>query len=544
MIDALESLVKLQADMPAWLEKADFLKHAARLRYNEFAKLSENLAITPALRKKNGSTESMRPQDDGEKIPTPEGTPGAEAAPPLSASLGGALQSTAPTTPQTVGKINIDPRNRHLFREVRELRRKRKNPSLKDGQSGPQKARSRMSLVIYYDSSIQEGFEALVRSISSARSVLRKARTAVSLRPKLTVLPQEEESQGGESVYAYRMPTIPRRNSPAGTKTGLELYDQLDQNFEAAQTLCEVGAHQALRDGDCFEELDDVKSHLESCTKLIETEVHILQQQANQMQILRASTSRVPEVAALGDKPPDHGAVPYAEDPSAIQVDGAIEVDDDDAASMIVDLSDLPGRRQYSSKHGAKSRGSSSSAHKEAQQTEPQPAEKDKFGDWGRAGKDVPIEAGIAAAAGIAVGAVSTDEPEIDFAALRSSVPRRRQEVSPSVAIPAPNEEPEFDLAAMRKSALNRRPQEAPSSAAKAPSAEEPEFDLVAMRKSALKRRGADPPTETAGHDVRPAVNMTADPASLLSRDNSDEKSSLVVDHAHEMRDVMRAQVA
>lgn len=512
MIDALESLVKLRDDMPGWLEKADFLKHAARLRYTGFAKMSETMALPPSLRKKTGSVESMRPQDDGEHITTPEITPEADISPPLAASLR-ALQSTAPTTPQTPGRINIDPRNRHLFREVRELRRKRKSPSLKDGQSGPQRTRARRSLVVYYDSSIQEGFEDLVRSISSARSVLRKARTAVSLRPKVTALKQDEHSIGQEGTYAYQMPTIARRDSPTGVKTGLETFDELDRDLEAAQTFCEVGAHQALRDGDCFEELDDVKAFFEKCITAIGVEIHILKKQEDVMRILRSSTSYTPALSAEKRTSTEHQLLPYAEDPAAIAVDGPIEVDDDDASSIIVDLSELPGRRQYSSRHGAKSRGLSSSPGAETRVPASQPAEADKTSEWTRAGKDVPIEAGIALASNIAVGGVAAEEPEIDLAALRSSVPRRRQGMSPPVTDSATKEEPEFDLAAMRK--------------------------------SALKRRGPGPPTAQAGIGASDSSRNTAVKSSLLaSHDSSVENSSLAVDHTHGLAELVKAQVA
>ena len=150
------------------------------------------------------------------------------------------------------------------------------------GASGSQKFRSRMSVIVYYDSAIQEGFEMLVRQISGARNNLRKGKTAASFKARISSLQMEESPFGGEGSIQLRNPNIPRlpkcRNGPYITETNAnEAFDQADKHLETAQSLCEVGAHQFLRDGNCSEEIAATKDRFQSCLRVAEQQVKILQ---------------------------------------------------------------------------------------------------------------------------------------------------------------------------------------------------------------------------------------------------------------------------
>lgn len=48
-----------------------------------------------------------------------------------------------------------------------------------------------------------------------------------------------------------------RRQSQQG-----DIYDQLDKGLEFVQSACEQGAHQFLRDGDCTQQIEKIKSRL------------------------------------------------------------------------------------------------------------------------------------------------------------------------------------------------------------------------------------------------------------------------------------------
>jgi len=188
--------------------------------------------------------------------------------------------------PSSPLRIEINPGSKHFFREYREekLRRKRKSESMLSGASGQRRYRSRMSVVVYYDSAIQEGFQSLEKQISGARNTLRKGKEAASFKARISSLRMGESPFGGEGIIQFRSPILPR--SPR-SRNGLssadgaddEAFDLADKDLEAAQGLCEVGAHQFLRDGNCLEELLGMKERIDSCLEVVKRQVAKLQAQ-------------------------------------------------------------------------------------------------------------------------------------------------------------------------------------------------------------------------------------------------------------------------
>ena len=262
-MDALQSFVFLKDNLPIWISKLHELSRQVAERHAEFTRLSQTASLASFRRKRTGSTESLRAND----TPTHE-------------------KSTCaiPESPASPLRIEINPSSKHLFKEYREekLRRKRKSASIMSGASGSQKFRSRMNAIVYYDSAIQEGFEMLVRQISGARNNLRKGKTAASFKARLSSLQMEESPFGGEGSIQLRNPNIPRlpksRNGPYITDTNAhEAFDQADKHLEIAQSFCEVGAHQFLRDGNCAEEIAMTKERFESCLLIAQQQAEILQ---------------------------------------------------------------------------------------------------------------------------------------------------------------------------------------------------------------------------------------------------------------------------
>jgi hypothetical protein len=225
-MDARQAFAHLTDNLPDWLRRLDTLTSQVSARHAEFTRLStppSGAADQQLKRKKTGSTESLRPTDER---PT---------SPPVERG------ESNPTTPQSPQRqIDINPDSRHLFRDFQmESRRRRGAGSIGSAVSGP-RFRSRMSMIVYYDSAIQEGFEWLVRNISGARSNLRKGKTAASFKARMGAMPAEASpfvGNGGGPI-SLRNPNIPRLGGSGGAST--YVFDQLDALLEAAQSLCEV----------------------------------------------------------------------------------------------------------------------------------------------------------------------------------------------------------------------------------------------------------------------------------------------------------------
>jgi len=142
------------------------------------------------------------------------------------------------------------------------MQRKRKTTSIASNNTAPVKFRSRSMIIVYYDSRVQASFERLVRSISAGRNHIRKARMAARV---------EALGAGGADTNNNR-PELPMFRSariigvPAGagviasgaaaTDSALTACDAL---LDRAQDLCERGAHQFLRDGECADETAGTK---------------------------------------------------------------------------------------------------------------------------------------------------------------------------------------------------------------------------------------------------------------------------------------------
>jgi len=145
------------------------------------------------------------------------------------------------------------------------MQRKRKTTSIASNNTAPVKFRSRSMIIVYYDSRVQASFERLVRSISAGRNHIRKARMAARV--------DALSAGGGADAATGHRPELPTFRSarmiigvPAGagvlahgaaaTDSALSACDAL---LDRAQDLCERGAHQFLRDGECGAETAGTK---------------------------------------------------------------------------------------------------------------------------------------------------------------------------------------------------------------------------------------------------------------------------------------------
>ena len=282
----MEGFQYLVDNVPSCLEKLQQLSRQVNERRTEFDRLSRSSGIsTPPIRKhRTGSTESLRPIElDNDAYENSPIRPNAAVA--------STSQSQPPTTPAV--HIKINPNSKRLFQEHRDrARRKRKSASLLSGTSGPQRFRSRMSFIVYYDSNIQEGFEWLVGRLTSAAHSLHKGKMAASHKSRLAALDMEESPfDGNRTDKSVRNPKIPRfqkSSTPfAVDSLALEPFEAIDEHLKAAQTVCELGAHQFLRDADCNDELATIKDHFEKSMEIAREQMQILKAEEERSKLLQ-----------------------------------------------------------------------------------------------------------------------------------------------------------------------------------------------------------------------------------------------------------------
>lgn len=270
---SLNSFVHLIDTIPDWLALLSGLAVQVVEQQSRFPQPPQYPGFR-LTRKKHDSTESLRPKGKG----IGEGDDTAVVVNEISVPSG----QSRPSTPNKDGA---------MF--AKEVRRKRKPNSYCSGASGPQRYRTRSMIVVYYDSMIQEAFEQMVRNIAAARNQLRKGRTAVSFKARMVSLGMEENPFAAAEDFAMLNPKATRPTGPRSTSTNLDVlsggaihvFEEADSDLEAAQSLCEVAAHQFLRDGDCDEEIEGARMRLENCLRLAQKEMESWRQKGEEAEV-------------------------------------------------------------------------------------------------------------------------------------------------------------------------------------------------------------------------------------------------------------------
>lgn len=283
-MDALQSFTYLNDSLPSWLSKLDDLtlsvaEHNAR--FIELARLG-----TKSLKKKNPSTESLR--DGPVHQPSIEGETDAKATDiyvppnPSHQCLSHAIRAR--------NAVNGTP-----------LVRKRKGSNTSILAEQP-RYRSKSMLVVYYDSAVQDSFESLFRSIATARNNLRKGKTAVTFKAHMSSLGMGESSYPADGEHSTLDPKFLKlgigrrtRGPDLGADGKLSYFDEADKDLETTQNLCEVAAHQFLRDGDCRLEIDGIRKRLENCGAIAKREVERLKVEESREQEEKKSTAVIVE---------------------------------------------------------------------------------------------------------------------------------------------------------------------------------------------------------------------------------------------------------
>ncbi|OTA94473.1 hypothetical protein M434DRAFT_265962 [Hypoxylon sp. CO27-5] len=297
---SVESLHSLINNIPDWLKRLDELNGQIEQRQQDLALLPENRPRSSAKSIRNkGSTESLKPNDDGAVHP-PDITRISTPPPPIRSN----------TQQQDGAEVPSSPRRARAT-----LRKRQKTDSMISNENTVQKYRSRNMIIVYYDSYVQSFFEELVKFVSMQRNSMRKAKMAAKVarirRLAELEMPDEEDdedegcgnelkprdsliaaqvavpnSQNDESeepklrfvsTRAMGSRNLAARNIAAGRMnlrtsrltSGLgsfqdkgDIWEELDKGLEYVQGMCEHGAHQFLRDGDCSVEVEKIKARL------------------------------------------------------------------------------------------------------------------------------------------------------------------------------------------------------------------------------------------------------------------------------------------
>ncbi|KAL9044421.1 MAG: hypothetical protein Q9214_002441 [Letrouitia sp. 1 TL-2023] len=326
-MDAVKSFTYLTDNIPLWLTKIDQLAAEAAQQHARFIRMSQSDFTKIRLsKKKHDSTESLRPpKDDIDDTHN--------AAPIFVTETPVQPGDTPPSSHPAVNSAAII---------TKDIRRKRKPASANlSAASGPQKYRTRPMIIVYYDSAIQEAFDSMVRNIAGARNSLRKGRTTATFKARMASigigeeLPADDPGTFDPQLLVKKV----RRDPLANSNTA---FDAADKELEEAQNLCEVAAHQFLRDGDCNEEIGGTIQRFKSCLSIAEKEIEKLRAEESKE---RDDQSRFPELIPHAEEPKAEN-MPLVSNkmegprlPTYSTTNGVIEVDSDsDAGSIQLDL--------------------------------------------------------------------------------------------------------------------------------------------------------------------------------------------------------------
>ena len=329
-MDALQSFVHLNDIVPSWLSRLNDLTvsvAAHNARFLEMARVGDGMRKT-----KNSSTESLR-----ESPLHPYAIQGDVSAK--------ATNIYVPPNPshQCLSQVS---RARNPVNSTLVRKRKVSNAS---GLSGQPRYRTKSMVVVYYDSAVQDSFEALFRSIAGARNNLRKGKTAASVKARMTSLGVEQSFYPTTGRFSTFNPKTMRTGDASRTPgpnfdadDKLSTFDEADKILESTQTMCEVAAHQFLREGDCRLEMESMGKKFESCRAIAKREVERLKEE-------EARERETEEIAAAQTQEEQLPVAKYVETrvnpPPPLKEfnfreTGVIEIDDgSDVESVHLDLS-------------------------------------------------------------------------------------------------------------------------------------------------------------------------------------------------------------
>ncbi|KAI0409538.1 hypothetical protein F4802DRAFT_604249 [Xylaria palmicola] len=233
-MDPLDSVI---SNVPEWLKRLEELNSQIEQRQQELAKFSAAQPPSTSARsiRRTGSTESLRPQDDGPALPAPDATTDQTPTPIITTippqTPDAHRRSTGPPPPSTPAS---DPwTGSSLLRHANELkataqrraratvRKRQKTDSMVSADGATPKYRSRKMVIVYYDSYVQSFFEELVKFVSAQRNLMRKAKMAAKVAhirrlAELEMPEDDNDDEGAEFKLGNELiascPVLPAAN--------------------------------------------------------------------------------------------------------------------------------------------------------------------------------------------------------------------------------------------------------------------------------------------------------------------------------------------
>ncbi|KAI9705588.1 MAG: hypothetical protein M1836_006344 [Candelina mexicana] len=328
----------LITNIPLWLDSLTSLSSHLQRCQHDLQELSAQSPPSPPRQARSGSMESIRAVDlDLPPTSAPQPSP-TLAQQQLQAAIDGTPKGTSPTT--------LPRRKRKAFATA--------SLASAAASNADAKYRTRKMIIVYYDSVVQDSFEAMVRNIGTARSLIRKGKMARRMEEMTAALdaaatPAEDKTADDEENFVPKVSFVrrgargptrdmkmmrgPNTSSTidGGKSDKKDVFDVADERLDKAQALCERGAHQFLRDGDCDEEIQDIRAAFDFVLELANNEKEALERK--QMQHNRYETKaqdsdetrvyKPKRIRLLDAMPPG---------PTKRTSPGMIEVDHDDDA--------------------------------------------------------------------------------------------------------------------------------------------------------------------------------------------------------------------
>ncbi|KAI2617571.1 hypothetical protein GGS26DRAFT_406822 [Hypomontagnella submonticulosa] len=321
-VDSLKALI---TNIPDWLKRLEELNGQIEQRQLDLAMLPENRPKSVARSVRNqGSTESLKPKDDVVPVHQHDIARPSTPPPPTRNDTRQQDGAEAPSSPVSEPRstTSLQRQTNEVMAAAQRraratLRKRQKTDSMVSNENNVSRYRSRNMIIVYYDSYVQSFFEELVKFVSMQRNSMRRAKMAAKvahirrlaeleipddddddgvggggsgeLKPSNSLIaadpnPAASESKpdeleppklqyistrrmGPRNLAAGRMSM---RVSQCGLNGGLgslqdgrrDVWEELDKSLEFVQGMCEHGAHQFLRDGDCSDEIDKIKIRL------------------------------------------------------------------------------------------------------------------------------------------------------------------------------------------------------------------------------------------------------------------------------------------
>ncbi|WEW57723.1 hypothetical protein PRK78_003190 [Emydomyces testavorans] len=257
--ESLDCFASLTDKIPSWISRvSELATHTAakqeefRIDYIKYSNQGKR-----SRRLKDSSLHTNRPEDEG------SGTHSSsllDPEDPCSEPL-----TRMKMLKQVPGDVNHRKRRTHG------------DDSTEFDEDAERTVRARPQFLIHYDFHTQAVLEKLVREIGGARNYIRKGRMSYMMKSGFgrKVLPTGFSSDDGMKPIFRSTRQISRSSATKDSP-----FDLADTHLESAQGLCEIAAHQFLRNGDCSLELDRTKEKLGLALGMAKVEVERLTEEA------------------------------------------------------------------------------------------------------------------------------------------------------------------------------------------------------------------------------------------------------------------------